>query len=198
MAELPPLATPEEFATYLARENATIEGDVDHALNVVSTKIREAARNAISELTSTMTVTRPTDDELLRLPGPVTAVSAVASAAGTVPSYDVDVEGIWTKDGSSWASLGPLTVTFTHGYDPVPADIIDMACSLALEWLKHQKAGGGSTAGLSSVSIDDAREAYTAEAAGQVTPVFIPQITKDELARRFGGAGATAVGGRRR
>lgn len=199
MAELPPLATPEEFATYLARENAVVEGDVDQGLNVVSNKVREAAKATISLLTSTITIVRPPDSDLLRLPGPVVSVTSIAAAGGIVPTYNVDVEGAWLSDGSSWASLGVITATgVAHGYSPVPADIIDLVCELTVEWLRHRAAGGGSVGGLQSVAIDDARESYTAESAGYVTPVFIPRATRDDLARRFGAYGAVVTGGSRR
>jgi hypothetical protein len=45
----------------------------------------------------------------------------------------------------------------------------------------------GSTAGLVAVSIDDAREQYTEEHAGQVSPVYIPKVTRDWLRSRFSG-----------
>jgi hypothetical protein len=78
-------------------------------------------------------------------------------------------------------------VTFTHGLAVVPADIVDLTCVLAKAWLDHVADGGTSTAGLKSVRIDDAAEGYTDEAAGQVSPVFIPEVTRRWLAARFSG-----------
>jgi hypothetical protein len=78
-------------------------------------------------------------------------------------------------------------VTYTHGLATVPADIVDLTCSLAKAWLDHIAAGGGSVAGLASVRLDDAAESYTDEAASQISPAFIPEATRTWLAGRFGG-----------
>jgi hypothetical protein len=74
----------------------------------------------------------------------------------------------------------------------VPADIVDLTAQLATAWLRHQSEGGGSTAGLTSARLDDAAETYSAESAGQVSPVYIPAVTRQWLAARFGG-GAMVV-----
>jgi hypothetical protein len=130
--------------------------------------------------------------------------------------YRVVAEGLWREDG--WLSYldvsgsgygagysystmytpghrppAEVAVTYTFGLSAVPDDIVDLCVQLAIAWLQHDAVGGGSTAGLASVRLDDAQENYTAEAAGQVSPVFIPEITCDNLAARFGAGGAVVV-----
>lgn len=157
------------------------------ALLVASASVRDAAGVAISEETSAVVVTGGRGN-LLGLPGPVTAVSAVLLDGDAVDADDYEVlpNGLWRRCG--WGDDPvPVTVTYTHGLASVPDDIVDLTCQLAVAWLNHQSEGGGSTAGLKSVKIDDAAESYTDESAGQVSPVFIPDVTRQWLAARFGG-----------
>lgn len=188
---LAPLAT----TTDLSARGVTV-GNLALALDVASAAVRDAAGSAISQLTSTVVVNAPRGN-LLPLPGLVRSVASVSvdGTALTADDYEVLPNGLWRECG--WAPLGiplPVTVTYTHGLasTAVPADIVDLTCQLAIAWLNHTAAGGGSTAGLQSVAIDDARESYTDEAAAQISPVFIPEATRNWLARRFG-AGVEVV-----
>lgn len=165
--------------------------DAPRALKVASAAIRDAAGSLIGVATSTVVVTAPRSD-LLTLPGTVTAVASV-SLDGTVlaaDDYEVLPNGVWRHCGWGLAPV-PVTVTYTHG-TAVPDDIVDLTCQLAIAWLNHMAEGGGSTAGLTSVRIDDAAEGYSDESAGQVSPVYIPEATRNWLANRFGG-GAQVV-----
>jgi hypothetical protein len=164
--------------------------DAQTALDVASAAIRDAAGSAIGVLTSTVTVTGH-EGRMLRLPGPVTAVTAVAIDGRSVTDYKAIPEGLWRHCGWTWGcGPVPVTVTLTHGLAEVPADIVDMCAQLAAAWLQHNESGGGSTAGLKAAAIDDASETYTDESAGQISPVFIPKATRDWLAARFGGGPA--------
>ena len=159
--------------------------DATRALDIASAAIREAAGSAISQQTSTITVPAPSG-RLLPLPSPVASVASVSIDGTPVTDYALLTEGLWRRQG--WGcGPAPVTVTLTHGLAEVPADIVDLAVQLATAWLAHTESGGGSTAGVTSVRIDDAAETYDAESAGQVSPVFIPEITRQSLAARFGG-----------
>lgn len=161
--------------------------DAQTALDVASAAIRDAAGSAIGVLTSVITVTGGTS-RLLRLPGPVGAVTAVLVDGDAVTDYTVLPEGLWRHCG--WTNgCGPVvvTVSLTHGLVAVPADVVDLCVQLAVAWLAHTEEGGGSTAGLTSVKLDDAAESYSDESAGQVSPVYIPDVTRRWLAARFGG-----------
>lgn len=165
--------------------------DAARALNIASSAIRDAAGAVISEVTSTLNL-NALWDTFLPLPGPITAVTAVTVNGSAVDSYTIEDGGLYLCGG--WSG-GDISVTFTHGLAEVPADIVELTCDLAVAWLQHRATGGGSTAGLTSARIDDAAETYSAEAAGQVSPVFIPEATRRWLANRFGG-GALVAGTR--
>lgn len=187
---LDPLATTADL-----QQRGITDGALDIALAVASALIRDAAGCAISEEISTVQVTG-TSGALLALPGPVTDVSAVSITAPirigypvwstTLIDFQILPNGLWRECGWSLSGVSKVTVTYTHGLATIPVDLVDFTCTLAKAWLDHQSEGGGSTAGLSSVRIDDAAEAYTAEAAGQLSPVFIPDATRQWLGRRFG------------
>lgn len=181
---LAPLATVAD----LSARGITAGESADTALKVASAAVREAADAVISRTTTTLTFSAR-HHTFLPLPGPVTAVSEVTVGGAAVTAYELEVDGLHYSRG--WGA-GDVSVTFTHGLAEVPADIVDLTCNLAKAWLDHVAAGGGSTAGLISVRLDDAAEGYTDEAAGQVSPVFIPKATCDWLRARFGG-GATVV-----
>lgn len=161
--------------------------DASRALLVASAAIRDAAGSAISEQTVTVTLNAP-KGTLLSLPSPVTEVTAVTvdGIALNEDDYEVLSNGLWRHCGWGYAPV-PVSVTFTFGLAAVPDDVADLACQLAASWLSHNDLGGGSTAGLLSARIDDAAETYSDESAGQVSPVYLPEITRNWLAARFGG-----------
>lgn len=164
------------------REN----GDAQRALDVASSSIRDAAGVPISSVTATITTPAPVGGNVLGLPGPITAITAVLVDGTAVTDYQNLGNGLWRRQG--WACEPvPVTVTATFGSPEVPPDIVDLTCQLAIAWLQHQAEGGGSTAGLTSVRLDDAAEAYSDESAGQVSPTYIPEVTRNWLAARFGG-----------
>ncbi len=165
--------------------------DADKALAIASSAIRDAAGSAITATTGTVIVNGGRAN-LLTLPGPVRAVTSVLVDGNAVTDFEVLPNGLWRHCGWGHGPV-PVSVTYTSGLDEVPPDIVDLCAQLAATWLQHQSEGGGSTAGLASVGLDDAREAYTTEAAGQISPVFIPQITRDWLRSRFGMGNAVVV-----
>ncbi|WP_332644076.1 hypothetical protein [Aeromicrobium sp.] len=166
--------------------------DAQDALDVASAAIREAAGNLIApSQTVTVSVTGA-QLRLLALPRPVATITAVTIDGSAVTDYKALPEGLWRACG--WGCVPTVVeVSATFGLPEVPADITDLCVQLAVAWLLHRATGGGSTAGLKSVKLDDAAESYTDEAAGQVSPVFIPDSTRRWLAARFGGGGVTVV-----
>lgn len=181
---LAPLASTADLS-----DRGITTGNLAKALDVASAAVRDAAGSAISEETSTVVVNAGRGN-LLGLPGPVTAVTSVSvdGTALVADDYEVLPNGLWRFCG--WTVCGrpvQVSVVYTHGLAAVPDDIIDLTCMLAKAWLDHVAAGGGSTAGLTSARVDDAAETYSDESAGQISPVYIPEVTRNWLARRFGG-----------
>ncbi|KAB2808317.1 hypothetical protein F9L07_22645 [Pimelobacter simplex] len=177
---LTPLAEPTDLPAAWSSHT-----DAQKAINAASTSIRDAAGVPISAFTGTITTDAPGGVKL-SLPAPVRDVTAVTLDGSPVTDWRNIGDGLWRRHG--WGhDHAPVTVTGTFGLPSVPADIVQLCVDLAVAWLQHQTAGGGSVAGLKSVSIDDASESYTDEAAGQITPVFIPEITRNWLSARFGG-----------
>lgn len=159
--------------------------DAERALEVASASVRDAAGVPISEVEATVTTPAPVSGQILSLPGPITAVESVLIDGEAVTDYQNLGNGLWRR---RWACEPvPVTVTATFGLTEVPADIVDLTCQLAVAWLRHNDEGGGSTAGLTSVRLDDAAEAYSDESAGQVSPTYIPEVTRNWLSARFGG-----------
>lgn len=162
--------------------------DADRALEVASAAIRDAAGVAIGELEATIVVPAPAGT-LLTLPGPITAVETVLIDDIAVTDYRMVGNGLWRRYG--WACEPvPVTITYTFGLGEVPADIVGMCADLAAAWLQHRDSGGAATPGVTSARIDDTAETYSDESAGQVSPVFIPEVTRNWLAARFGGGAA--------
>lgn len=182
---LPPLATVTDLPTVWQAH-----ADAQTALEVASSAIRDAADSSITAVTGTIVVPAPSG-RLLTLPGPVRDVVEVLVDGTAVTDYRNVGNGLWRRYGWSYEPVD-VAITATFGIATFPPDITDMCVQLAVAWLRHRDEGGGSTAGLKNVRLDDAAEGYTDEAAGQVSPVFIPEVTRNWLRARFGG-GATVV-----
>jgi len=155
-------------------------------LDVASSVIREAAGNSISQATSTVSILAPRG-RWLSLPGPVTAVTAVVVDGVATTDYRLAGGMLWRSTG--WAQSEPVevTVTFTHGYAEVPADIVNLCVDLAKLGIEAASqpavaAGVAST----SYTIDDYTERldYAEDAR---TLMELPDVTKAWLASRFGG-----------
>ena len=94
----------------------------------------------------------------LRLPnGPVSTLTSV-----TLDDEEVDLDGVTVNAlgyvSGSWA-CGTYEVVYTHGFDPIPDDVIDVVCSLV--WARVN-AG---TPGVSQESLGDWSASYGADVA---------------------------------
>lgn len=166
-------------------------------LDVASAVIRDAAKSSISEETSTVKVIAP-HGKWLTLPGPVTAVSAVLLDGVADTDWKFIAGRLWRPWGWDYlyTHLRPfrptvwepveLTITYTHGYAIVPADIVNLCVDLVK--LGIQEAGQkAQPAGVLSVSttIDDyTKRIQWSENARSV--MELPDLTKQWLATRFG------------
>lgn len=186
---LDPLATSDD----LAARGITVPDamDSDTLLASASAAVREAAGSTITVTTSTITI-QGGDEEWLTLPGPVRSVAAVTVNGAAVTDYTVIGDRLWRWGG--WrvrlsyetSFLLPrdafqpsqVSVTYTHGYDECPADIIDLVCELV-----GQRAAGGydTDPRVTSEAVDDYRVGYDQTASSGAVSV----AKRDELRARF-------------
>ncbi|MGW4986319.1 hypothetical protein ACWEQ3_01530 [Streptomyces mirabilis] len=154
-------------------------------LDVASTLVREAAGSAISEVTSTVTLVGAAG-AWLRLPGP--PVSAVASVlVDGVAVHDFRLAGDRLFRACGWqdseAAPSLITVTYTHGYASVPADVVDLVCRLAAQALLSYREGDPVQRAATSVRIGDYAVTYADSETGTMA---LSALQRKRLAARFG------------
>lgn len=148
------LATTDDLEARLGRDLTTAEAArAAGVLADVSASIRSYCGQLFDEAESTqrLRVRRGR----VRLPQrPVTEVeSVVDKAAVAVPfTWDgLDVVLIGAMVADTWAvepwrtGLSVVDVTYTHGYATIPADLVGVACSVALRALGQSPTMGGIT-----------------------------------------------------
>ncbi|MDA2805708.1 hypothetical protein [Nocardiopsis suaedae] len=164
-----------------------------------SAAVREAAGAPISQTTSTITLEGRTG-AWLRLPAPpVVAVSQVLLDGEEVTDYRVRTTDLWRRTGWQTVCEEPsqVEVTYTHGLDPVPADIVDLVCRIAAQTLVAYRSGLGGE-GLAARDVRSERigdYSVTYGDDGGVTELELSDRLRRRLAARFGG-GAVVVGSR--
>lgn len=110
----------------------------------------------------------------------------------------------WRLLGSSlyreepWSPFGRIpsvvTVTFTGGWEPIPADIVRLVCSYTAAGLHQLEDGGpGAHVGVSYERVDDAQVSYAQSDETQIDVTELPESTKRSLRNRFG-ANVTSIG----
>lgn len=172
---------------------------VDAMLAAASSIIREAAGSTISEATSTVSVLAP-EGRWLTLPGPVTAVTSVLMDGVAFSDWKFVGGMLWHPWGWSFGTYTyqrpfrhdvcvpvEVTVTYTHGYVAVPADIVNLCADLAKLGIEaaSQEVRPASLVSTTE-SIDDRSETFQ-YAADARTLMELPVETQEWLAQRFGG-----------
>lgn len=197
----PPLATTADLTTYL---NGRQLSDAQTALaqlllNAVSEVIRgrDVTGQILSRATTTVELLVDPSEPWITLPQqPVVSVAAVK--VGDQPVIDSDYRRVGGRlfRYCGWYSASTTTtvvpridpptveVTYTHGYDPVPADVVTAACM----WV--DTAMGGSVP-VRSKQIGDYSVSYA-----DVVPGTGLGLTLDALKARYrqGQASTVAVG----
>jgi hypothetical protein len=186
--------TPLAEAADLAARRVDIDTDpeaVAAALAAASAAVREAAGGAtISRHTGTVRF-EGSMDQWLTPPGwAVTAVADVAIDGTPVSDYRLIGGRLWRAGGwqNGW---GPseVSMTVTQGVTAVPADIVDLVCSLAAASLNAATEDGyDSHRGLAYERIDDYQRGFRQGDDEIVSPVELPAGTRNWLRQRFGGA----------
>lgn len=168
---------------------------ITELLAAASSAVREAAGVAITRATTTVTLwTTPT--RRIDLPGPpVVSVDSVV-LDGTTLTVDTDYvlrgHALWRVNCTTWQYIGDppseLVVTYTHGLAEVPADIVDLVCSLVAAGVSRAADGYDPHVGETYESIDDSRTGFAIGADAVASVMELPDRTRRWLARRFGGS----------
>jgi len=163
-------------------------------LDAASAAVRAAAGHPITRGVWTIAVPGSTSEWLTLPIQPVVSVEKVELDGEEITDWKfISSEGsLWRR--RSWATCEPVEwmVTFEAGLDPVPADIVDLVCSMVGYAMAQSEDGGYSRRGdLISFRIDDMSEQYaTPSASTKAGPMELPEATKADLRARFGGGAA--------
>jgi hypothetical protein len=117
MAALPPLITEADLTEY--GYDPAAAGKIPSA----SARIRRAAgRQQITAGTSQVTLRGPGP---WRLPQrPATAITAAVDADGNAVAATLDGQMVTSP------ICGTVTITYSHGFDPLPDELIELACAV--------------------------------------------------------------------
>lgn len=144
-------ATKEQMA---ARSQGTIPADhpfLDQALAAASTRIRNACRWHVAKLETTVFRRRYGQTEEVWLPSlhiqSIDSVTVDGSALNDLSAVEFDTETGWTN-----LLANTVSVTFSHGYDDVPEDILDLTLQIAARSLGSPLGYTREQAGSVSVS----------------------------------------------
>jgi hypothetical protein len=184
---LAPLATIADLETRGVTVDPSEVDAVNVHFGVASTLVRDAAGSPISAVTSTVTLEGR--GSRLQLPGgPATAVSDVSVDGLAVTDYKLLsgalVRSCGFPDGSE------VTVTYTHGFATVPADIVDLVCRLVGQELTAMRSGEVTSRGITSERIGDYSVTYSDAETGTMC---LSEYQRNRLAARFGNGGSITV-----
>lgn len=164
---------------------------IDALLASASAAVREAAGCSITEVTGTVTLDGG-NRRFIPLPGwAIRSVASVLWDGNAVTDFRL-------RDGQLFRAYGwggdfdppVLTVTYTQGLTEVPADIVNLVCSLVAAGLARVAEGYDPKRGISSERIDDYQRSFTRGEDEVVAPMELPPATREWLARRFGNGSA--------
>jgi hypothetical protein len=189
VAVLPSLATVADLATLLGRTfTPQQELQAQALLDQASAVVRAYVRQDISRATTTDTFTMRRTPVLHRCAGAVTLPQRPVVDIETVLVNGVPTQD-WWQDGSdlllrsaAWdrppAAHRPpqVTVTYTHGYDPVPADIQAIVMQAANRVIVNPSGIRSETVGGESVT-------YLIPAVGEYLGVLLSRTEQKVLDR---------------
>lgn len=184
---LSPLATVADLVARGVTVDSAEQVAVATYFDVASAIVRDAAGSPISATSSTVTLEGR--GSRLQLPGgPATAVSGVSVDGLAVTDYKLLsgalVRSCGFPDGSE------VTVTYTHGFATVPADIVDLVCRLVGQELTAMRSGDIASRGITSERIGDYSVTYSDAETGTMC---LSEYQRNRLAARFGNGGSITV-----
>ena len=148
---------------------------VERALGAATAAIRNYTKQHLSRVAGdTVTLDSAGGHRLLLPELPVISVAAVvedgaALTAGT--DYKLGQHGILYRLNRPWAcGIQIVQVTYTHGYDPLPDDIVDVATRAAARVYQAglRAAEDDGVPGVSSKSLGDFSVSFASDAGGGV------------------------------
>lgn len=161
---------------------------VDALLESASAAVIEAAGAPIGAVDLDLGLIS-THDQWLDVPlQPIRDVTAVTIDGVAVTDYKMLNGRLWRRCGwQNGCDPAEVVVSATFGYGEVPADIVDLVCSLVAGGLAAVADGYDPGRGIKSVRIDDYSESRTSGDEEVVNPMELPQGTRDMLRARFSG-----------
>jgi hypothetical protein len=194
---LTPLATADQLAARLRlAPYAGAELDQVEALLLdASSEMRSIIGSPVTRLTSTLTLwpDRPGRVELPVVP--VISIASVAVSGVELATTEWTLRYRTLRLPTSAGKEDEVTVTLTHGWDPIPDDIVKWTCVLAAAAKAAADDGTlGMTAGVVSGSeaIDDYQHSWQGpEASGGdgAAGMTLPPRIADRLRATYGGSG---------
>lgn len=159
-------------------------------LAAASAEVRSAAGVPITRGTFVVDIPATGQNSLTLPAQPIVTVTSASLDGQSVTDWRLIGGSLWRRHG--WGhphSPKVATITAEGGLDTVPADIVDLVCSMVGLALANSADGGYSSRGdLTGVRIDDYSEQYSSAAIGRTAGVMeLPEGTRRRLRARFGG-----------
>lgn len=186
-----PLATVADLTAYnVDTTNAALANKL---LASVSEAVREAAGTPISKVTSTVVLTGSPERWLALPGGPVRSVASVVIDGDAVTDWRLRDGRLWRRCGwQGWCEPSEVEVTYDHGLDEVPADIVRLVCVYVAAGI-NQAGDGYDSRNKAYERIDDWQVGFLQGGEEVVDHSELTDRTKADLAARFGG-GAYVTG----
>lgn len=194
---LDPLASPEDLATRLGVEPyAAAERDqVEALLGDASDELRSILGQPINRMTSTVTLYASRHGRVDLPAFPVVSIGSVE-----LDGVEVDPGCYRVQDKTLHLPMvcrgDEVVVTFTHGWDEIPGELVKWTCVLGAAMKSGVDATGslGMIAGVgqSSEAIDDYQHTTQGPEASGGDPtsgLTLPQVIVDRLRAAYGGLG---------
>lgn len=171
---LPALATVDDLAGWMQVDLGTLPASAASTLNMVSAIVRAEARQKFTRSTSKATLYPVCLESWGRncLRHYVDLPQRPVVSVGAVTRDGQPVDWALQRDRLFVVGCGPVSVTFTHGYEEVPGDVLAVVLTAAQRVLTNPNDLRQETVG--SVSVT-----YSAETIG----ASLSQADKDLLAR---------------
>lgn len=157
------------------------------ALDAASAAVRDAAGSVISQVTATYDLQGNRSQWLDLSASPTVDVASVAIDDVPVTDYRLISGSLFRADG--WGACLPtvVTVTATHGYAEVPADIKLLVCELAAAGMNAARDGIEVKTRMQSEGIDDYNVSFITGAEAMASVMDLPERNRARLRNRFGG-----------